>query len=94
MQEDPIFKDRLERAETRINENLARYVEAHDPDRQGGEKEHEWNQLELIFVMRKGTKTWDFLRPLPILCLLPCPVPFRTPLPFQVVPRPQPLAIQ
>jgi hypothetical protein len=38
MQDDPIFKDRLERAETRINENLARYVEAHDPDRQGGEK--------------------------------------------------------
>jgi hypothetical protein len=38
MQDDPIFKERLERAETRINENLARYVEAHDPDRQGGEK--------------------------------------------------------
>jgi hypothetical protein len=38
MQEDPIFKERLERAENRINENLARYVEAHDPDRQGREK--------------------------------------------------------
>jgi hypothetical protein len=35
MQEDPLYKERLERAETRINENLARYVEAHGPDRQG-----------------------------------------------------------
>jgi hypothetical protein len=35
MQEDPMYKERLERAETRINENFARYVEAHDPDRQG-----------------------------------------------------------
>jgi hypothetical protein len=38
MQDDPEYKDRLERAETRINENLARYVEAHDPERQGGGK--------------------------------------------------------
>jgi hypothetical protein len=74
MQDDPIFKDRLERAEVRINENLSRYVEAHDHERQGGEKRARVEALELIREMLKVTKTWDFLRPLLRPCLLPCPL--------------------
>jgi hypothetical protein len=33
MMGDPVFRSRVERAEERIIENLARYVEKHDPDR-------------------------------------------------------------
>ena len=46
MKEDPVFKERLDRAETRINETLARYVEAHDPHRQGGPVKRARGDLE------------------------------------------------
>ena len=41
MRSDPVFKDRVDRADERINENVARYLEKHDKDKRniGAEEE-------------------------------------------------------
>ena len=39
MKDDPTFKGRVERAEARINENMARYVEKHDKARKDDDEQ-------------------------------------------------------